>query len=245
MKLHILIIVAHPDDAELSCSGTILSHIAKGYTVGVIDLTEGELGSRGTIYTRRQEATESAKILGLSVRENLQMADGFFENDKTHQLQVIKAIRKYKPEIVITNAIKDRHPDHEKGGELVKTAAFLSGLRKIETFDEQGKPQEAWRPAQIFQMIQSESIIPDFVIDITPFWERKMEAILAFKTQFFQPSSNEGVQTFISSPAFLAFLEARARELGQIVGVQYAEGFTKTKQLLVDDLFEITPKSHL
>lgn len=245
MKIDVLAIVAHPDDAELCCGGTLLRHKAQGYKVGIVDLTEGELGSRGNVHTRREEANHASALLGIDVRENLQLPDGFFTNDAESQLKVIRAIRRYRPTIVITNARQDRHPDHARAGELVKTAAFLSGLHKIHTYDAQGNPQTAWRPAQVFQMIQSEYVEPDFVVDISPYWEKKIQAMFAYKTQFYQPDTQETVQTFISTPSFLAFVEARARQFGQIVGVEYAEGFTKTKQLLVNDLFDITTKSNL
>ncbi|MCS6832801.1 MAG: bacillithiol biosynthesis deacetylase BshB1 [Flammeovirgaceae bacterium] len=247
MKLDILAIVAHPDDAELCCGGTLLRQKAQGYKVGIVDLTEGELGSRGNVHTRREEAKNASDILGIDARENLQLPDGFFANDIESQLKVIRVIRQYRPFIIITNAYKDRHPDHARAGELVKTAAFLSGLPKIHTYDLQGNAQHAWRPAQVFQMIQSEYVEPDFVVDISPYWEKKKQAMFAYKTQFYNPDAleTETVQTFISSPSFLAFVEARARQFGQIVGVEFAEGFTKTKQLLVNNLFDITTKSNL
>jgi N-acetylglucosamine malate deacetylase 1 len=237
MKLDILVFAAHPDDAELGCGGTIAKHISLGYKVGVIDLTRGELGTRGTMQTRDQEAKDSANILGLSVRENLNLRDGFFKNDEEHQLKLIQMIRKYQPEIVLANAIHDRHPDHGKGAALAFDSCFLSGLVKIET-QENGKTQQAWRPKHLYHYIQSQLIVPDFVVDISVHWQTKMDSIKAFKTQFFDPSSNEP-ETFISKPSFLTFLEARAKEFGQSIGVEYAEGFTTKAVIGVDHLFQI------
>lgn len=239
MKLDILVIAAHPDDAELSCSGTIFASIAQGKKVGVIDLTQGELGTRGTAETRREEATNAAKVMQLSVRENLGMRDGFFQNDEAHQLEVIKAIRQYQPEIVLTNAIRDRHPDHAKAADLVRTACFLAGLKRIET-NHTGENQEAWRPKNVYHFIQSDYIEPDFVVDISPYWEQKVKAIKAYKTQFHvSEESKKGEQTFISTPEFMNFLEGRAREYGQSIRVKYGEGFTTEKQIGVVSLFHI------
>lgn len=241
-KLDILVIVAHPDDAELGCGGTIASHIAQGKKVGVVDLTQGELGTRGTAETRKVEAANAARILGLSVRENLGFRDGFFANDEAHQKEVIRVIRKYCPEIVIANAIRDRHPDHGKGAELVRFACFLAGLEKIQTL-ENGEIQKAHRPKNLYHMIQSDYIEPDFVVDISDFWEQKKKAVLAFETQFFNPDQAEkslsGSQTFISTPDFLYFLEGRAREHGQSIRCSYGEGFTKTKQIGIRDLMSL------
>lgn len=239
MKLDILVIAAHPDDAELSCSGTIFASIAQGKKVGVIDLTQGELGTRGTAETRREEAANAAKVMQLSVRENLGMRDGFFQNDEAHQLEVIKAIRQYQPEIVLTNAIRDRHPDHAKAADLVRTACFLAGLKRIET-NHTGENQEAWRPKNVYHFIQSDYIEPDFVVDISPYWEQKVQAIKAYKTQFHvSEESKKGEQTFISTPEFMNFLEGRAREYGQSIRVKYGEGFTTEKQIGVVSLFHI------
>ncbi|WP_053404325.1 bacillithiol biosynthesis deacetylase BshB1 [Persicobacter sp. CCB-QB2] len=241
MKLDILVLAAHPDDAELSCSGTILSHIAQGYKVGIVDLTRGELGTRGSAELRDQEAVASAKIMGLSVRENLAFEDGFFQNDRQHQLEVVKVIRKYRPEIVLCNAQSDRHPDHGKGGELAKTACFLAGLPKIETTLD-GEKQEAWRPKNLYQYIQSNYIQPDFVVDCSDFWEKKVAAIRAFSSQFHTGAagSDEGPQTFISTPGFIDFINARGREFGQHIGVQYAEGFTTIKLIGVKNIFDLS-----
>jgi bacillithiol biosynthesis deacetylase BshB1 len=239
MKLDILVIAAHPDDAELSCAGTILSHISQGRKVGIIDLTQGELGTRGTAQTRQQEATEAAQIMGVDVRENLKFRDGFFSNDEKHQLEVIKTIRKYQPDIVLTNAIRDRHPDHAKSAALVNTSCFLAGLKRIET-SIVGENQTAWRPKNVYYFIQSDYIQPDFVIDISNFWEQKVEAIKAYKTQFHvSEESAKGEQTFISTPEFFYFLEARAREYGQAIRVKYGEGFTTDKQMGTKNLFDL------
>jgi N-acetylglucosamine malate deacetylase 1 len=239
-KLDILVFAAHPDDAELACSGTIAKSISEGKKVGIIDLTKGELGTRGTAQTRKEEAENSTKILGIHIRENLGFADGFFTNDQTHQLAIIQILRKYKPEIVLANAIHDRHPDHARGAELVEQACFLSGLKKIETY-EQNTPehtlQQAWRPKLLFHYIQDQLITPDFVIDISEFWETKKEAIQAFKTQFFSSDSQEPV-TYISTPDFMRFIESRAMEYGHSIGTKYGEGFTKTRQLGMKSFFD-------
>lgn len=239
MKLDILVIAAHPDDAELSCSGTIFSHIAQGKKIGVADLTRGELGTRGSAEIRKQEAEDAAKIMGLAVRENLGFRDGFFTNDEKHQMEVIKIIRKYQPEIVLTNAINDRHPDHAKAANLVKIACFLAGLKRIET-DLLGEQQTAWRPKNLYHFIQSDYITPDFVVDISPYWEQKVAAIRAYKTQFHTSAESvKGEQTFISTPEFMNFLEGRAREMGQAIRTKYGEGFTKDKQIGVESLFDL------
>jgi bacillithiol biosynthesis deacetylase BshB1 len=237
MKLDILVLAAHPDDAELGCSGTIIAHIAMGKKVGILDLTKGELGTRGTAETRRAEAEDASRILGLSVRENMGFADGFFISDEKHQRALIRMIRRYQPDIVLANAIEDRHPDHGKGAQLATDACFLSGLRKIETIDN-GIVQEAWRPKVVYHYIQDRYIKPDFVVDISAFWDKKVEAIRAYKTQFFNQDLNEP-QTYISSPEFLNFIEARAAELGHQIGVRYGEGFTKEKVLGVKSLYDL------
>jgi len=237
MKLDILVFAVHPDDAELGCSGTILKHIAAGKKVGIVDLTRGELGTRGTAETRDQESADSTKILGLQVRENLEMRDGFFRNDEDHQLQIIQMIRKYTPEIVLSNAQHDRHPDHGRAGDLVYDALFLSGLAKVKT-DLDGRKQNAYRPRLLLQYIQDRYINPDILVDVTDFWEKKLECIHAFKTQFFNPDNDEN-QTYISSPDFLKVIEARSREFGKSIGAVHAEGFTSRKLLGVDDLFSL------
>lgn len=238
MKLDILVLAAHPDDAELGCGGTILHHVSLGHKVGVVDFTQGELGTRGTVQTREQEASNSAKILGLSVRDNLKLADGFFKNDETHQRKVIQAIRKYQPEIILANAVYDRHSDHGRAAELASDACFLSGLAKIETSDEQGNPQKPWRPKVVYHYIQSLFIEPDFVMDVSAHWPKKVEAIKAFKTQFYDPNSSEP-QTYISSPDFLRMIESRGVELGHAIGVKYAEGFTVKRYPGVKSLLDL------
>ena len=237
MKLDILVFAVHPDDAELGCSGTILKHVAVGRKVGIIDFTRGELGTRGTVETRDQESADATKILGLHVRENLGMRDGFFKNDEEHQLKIIQTIRKYTPEMVLSNALHDRHPDHGRAADLVYDALFLSGLAKVTTISE-GVEQAAFRPRLLLQYIQDRYIKPDILIDISDFWDKKLECIHAFKTQFSNPDNDEQ-ETYISSPEFLKSIEARSREFGKSIGVVHAEGFTSRKLLGVDDLFEL------
>ncbi len=238
MKLDILVIAAHPDDAELSCAGTILNHVKLGHKVGIVDLTRGELGTRGTALTRKEEAENAAEILGVSLRENLELQDGFFVNDAAHQKKVIKAIRKFRPEIVLGNAIYDRHPDHGRGAELIYESFFYSGLAKIETTDELGNLQQPWRPKALYHFIQTLSLKPDFIVDVSNTWEKKMEAIRAFKTQFYDPASKEP-ETHISSPQFMKLVEARGVEFGSAIGSAYGEGFTIRKTLGVKNLFDI------
>ncbi len=237
-KLDVLVFAAHPDDAELGAGGTIALQTTKGRKVGIIDLTKGELGTRGTTQTRQQEAAASSKILRLSIRENLALPDGFFEDNRESQLKLIRAIRTYQPEIILANAPTDRHIDHGRGAELAKNAAFLAGLRKIETFDAQGQVQEAWRPKALYHYIQDYHLKPSFVIDVGSTWQIKMQAILAFQTQFHNPDLN-APQTPISTPDFLNFLEARAREMGRMIGVSLGEGFIKATPLGVKDLFDL------
>ncbi|WP_219226882.1 bacillithiol biosynthesis deacetylase BshB1 [Pedobacter antarcticus] len=238
MKLDILVLAVHPDDAELGCSGTIMRHIAEGKKVGIVDFTRGELGTRGTAETRDQEAADSAKILGLHVRENLRFRDGFFQNDEAHQLEVVKIIRKYQPEIVLSNALHDRHPDHGRAGDLAETSCFLSGLPKVETSLD-GTDQEAWRPRLVFQYIQDRYIKPDIIVDITPYMEAKIKSIQAFKTQFFNAEVAGGPATYISSPEFFESVIGRAREFGKAIGTTYGEGFTSRKLLGTDSLFQL------
>ncbi|WNJ19874.1 bacillithiol biosynthesis deacetylase BshB1 [Pontibacter sp. G13] len=237
MKLDVLIFAAHPDDAELGCGGTILKWTAAGKKVGIVDLTRGELGSRGTADLRDQEAADSAQILGLSIRENLRFRDGFFVHDESHELAVIQAIRHYRPEIVLANAPSDRHPDHGRGSKLVRDAAFKSGLRMIST-SRDGQVQEHWRPKRLFHYIQDHYLEPSFVVDVTPHWERKMEAIRAFKSQFFDPNAT-GPQTYISSQDFWHFLEARARTMGHRVGATFGEGFISETPLQIHDPLDL------
>jgi N-acetylglucosamine malate deacetylase 1 len=238
LKLDILVLAAHPDDAEISCGGTIAKHVAMGHQVGIVDFTRGELGTRGTPETRAQEAHVAAGILGVQVRDNLGLADGFFQNDPKHQLEVIRAIRKYQPDIVLANAVFDRHIDHGKGASLGYDASFLSGLVKIETLDDHGKPQRAWRPTVVYHYIQSNFIVPDFIVDVSDHFEVKMNAVRAFKTQFYDPSSNEP-ETYISNPGFLRMLEARATEFGHAIGAKYGEGFTVRRFPGVNSLYDL------
>lgn len=234
MKLDILAFGAHPDDIELGCSGTIAKEISLGKKVGIVDLTRGELGTRGSVEIRNSEAAKAAQILGISVRENLDMRDGFFVNDAAHQMKIIQMIRKYQPEIVLCNAIEDRHIDHGKGSKLVSDACFLSGLRMIET-DLDGVNQSAWRPKVVYHYIQWKNIEPDFVVDISDFIDVKMESILAYGSQFYDPNSKEP-ESPISSKNFLDSVKYRAQDLGRIIGTGYAEGFTVERYLAVNSL---------
>ncbi|MEW7291620.1 bacillithiol biosynthesis deacetylase BshB1 [Aquimarina sp. 2304DJ70-9] len=237
MKLDILAIGAHPDDVELSCSGTIAKEIDKGKKVGILDLTKGELGTRGTPEIRDQEAKKAAQILGVLTRENLRFRDGFFVNDENHQLEIIKVLRKYKPEIVLCNAIDDRHIDHGKGSTLVSDSCFLSGLRKIETILE-GKQQEAWRPKHVYHYIQWKNIEPDFVVDISNYIDKKIDSVEAYESQFFDAKSKEP-STPISSKNFLDSIKYRAADLGRIINVEYAEGYTVERYVAVDSIFDL------
>lgn len=237
-KLDILVLPVHPDDAELGCAGTILKHVALGKKVGIVDLTRGELGTRGSAEIRAEEAAAAGKILGLTVRDNLGLPDGFFENTREYQLKVVSAIRKYQPEIVITNAYYDRHPDHGRANQLVEDSAFLAGLRKIETYAD-GVLQEAWRPKLVLHFIQDTYITPDLVIDVTEHWDKKVASVLAFGSQFYNPEWENEPQTYISSPEFLKVVEGRAIEYGKSIGVKYAEGFTSKKILGVESLFDL------
>jgi bacillithiol biosynthesis deacetylase BshB1 len=237
MKLDILAFGAHPDDVELGCAGTILKEISLGKTVGIVDLTRGELGTRGSAEIRDQEANAAAKILGVLVRENLEMRDGFFVNDEKHQLEVIKMIRKYRPEIVLCNAIDDRHIDHAKGSKLVSDACFLSGLRKVETTVD-GESQEAWRPKLVYHYMQWKNLVPDFVVDITGFTDKKIESIVAYRSQFYDANSNEP-ESPITSKNFFESLNYRSQDLGRLVGVDHAEGFTVERYLAVNSLGDL------
>jgi bacillithiol biosynthesis deacetylase BshB1 len=237
MKLDILAFGAHPDDVELGCSGTILKEISLGKTVGIVDLTRGELGTRGSAKIRDQEANAAAKILGVQVRENLEMRDGFFVNDEKHQLEIIKMLRKYQPEIVLCNAVDDRHIDHGKGSKLVSDACFLSGLTKVET-ELEGVIQKAWRPKVVYHYMQWKNLIPDFVVDITGFTDKKIESILAYSSQFYDPTSKEP-ESPISTKNFLESLNYRSRDLGRLVGVDHAEGFTVERYLAVNSLTDL------
>lgn len=237
MKLDILVMAAHPDDAELGCSGTICAEIAKGKKVGILDFTRGELGTRGTPEIRLAESAEATKVLGVHARENLGFRDGFFVNDEEHLMKIIKVIRRYQPEVVLANAIDDRHPDHGKGSALAVDACFKSGLRMIETFEEDGTLQAAWRPKNVFHYIQDRYISPDFIVDISAFWDKKEASIRAFRSQFYDPSSSEP-SSYLSSPEFLEFIESRSREFGHAIGVKYGEGFTSYRKLGVNSVLE-------
>ncbi|UOY06245.1 bacillithiol biosynthesis deacetylase BshB1 [Muricauda sp. SCSIO 64092] len=239
MKLDILVFGAHPDDAELGAGGTIAKEVASGKKVGIVDLTRGELGTRGTPEIRDKEAAKAAEILGISIRENLEFADGFFVNDRPHQLEVIRMIREYRPEIVLCNAIDDRHIDHARGAKLVSDACFLSGLVKIDTkMTGGGQWQEPWRPKGVYHYIQWKNLEPDFVLDVSRFIEKKQEAILAYSSQFFDPNSDEP-ETPISSKNFLDSVNYRARDLGRLVGVEYAEGFTTERYVAIKSLDDL------
>lgn len=237
MKLDILAIGAHPDDVELSCSATLAKEISRGKQVGILDLTRGELGTRGSAEIRDKEAKEAARILGVKVRENLEFSDGFFVNNVAHQLEIIKVIRKYRPEIVLCNAIDDRHIDHGKGAQLVADSCFLSGLRKIETIY-QGNDQAEWRPKHVFHYIQWKNLEPDVVVDVTGFMDKKMDSVKAYASQFYDEKSKEP-ETPISSSNFLDSINYRARDLGRLIGVEHAEGFNVSRHVAVDSLFDL------
>lgn len=237
MKLDILAIAAHPDDVELSASGTLMRYVSEGKKVGIIDLTEGELGTRGTVETRYAETAEASKIMGLSARENLRMADGFFEDNAENKRLIIEQIRKYQPEIVLANSVTDRHPDHGRAGKLIEDACFLAGLRKIET-DLDGVEQLPHRPRLVAHYIQDFYLEPSFVIDVTPFVDRKIEVIKAFKTQFYDPNSPEP-NTPISGEEFFDFIKGRMLNMGRPAGIKYAEGFTVSRVFGVKDLFDV------
>lgn len=237
MKLDILAFGAHPDDVELGCAGTLAKEISLGKKVGIVDLTQGELGTRGSAELRMVEAANAAEIMGVSARENLKMADGFFVNDKAHQLKIIEMVRKYKPDMVICNAVRDRHIDHGKGSSLVSDACFLSGLRKIET-ELDGESQEAWRPKVVYHYMQWRDDKPDFIVDVTGFLDVKIAAIKAYKSQFYDPNSKEP-ETPITSKTFFDSLTYRAEDLGRIVGVKHAEGFTTERYVAVDTISDL------
>lgn len=222
-KLHILAIAVHPDDVELSCAGTLIKHVQKGQQVGILDLTKGELGTRGTPELRLKEAADAAAIMGISIRENAGMADGFFQNNEAHQRTIIHYIRKYQPDIVIANALADRHPDHGRAGRLIADACFLAGLRKIETLHE-GKPQNAWRPKRVFHMIQDRLLEPTLIVDTSGTEDLKMEAIKAYKSQFHDPNSNEPI-TYIATENFLEQIKQRDALMGKRIGVKFGEGY--------------------
>jgi N-acetylglucosamine malate deacetylase 1 len=240
-KLDILAFGAHPDDVELGCGGSLIAAVAEGKKVGIIDLTEGELGTRGTAPVRLKEASLAGEIIGATIRENLGMKDGFFVNDHAHQMAIIEIIRKYQPDIILCNAPEDRHPDHGRAAKLIADAAFLSGLVKIQT-TLNGVAQAAWRPTQVFHYIQSRNLTSNFVVDISAHMDKKMESILAHASQFYNPNSNEP-NTFISSNSFLEFIKGRAKELGQQIGVQYAEGFISEKMIGIQSFDALIQKT--
>ncbi|QOR75953.1 MAG: bacillithiol biosynthesis deacetylase BshB1 [Thermoflavifilum sp.] len=233
-KLDILAIAAHPDDVELSCAGTLMVHVQMGHRVGIVDLTAGELGTRGTPEIRAAEARKATEIMGIEVRENAGLPDGFFQNEREHQLRLIPFIRYFQPDIVLTNAERDRHPDHGRAAQLVEDSCFLSGLRKIETHWK-GRPQQAWRPKHVWHFIQDEDLEPDFIVDISAVMDKKIEAIKAFHSQFLA-SPDDPLQTYISTPAFFEHIVQRAQMWGYRIGVQYGEGFTSRKPLGVGHL---------
>lgn len=238
MKLDILAIGVHPDDVELSCSGTLLKHIAQGYKVGLLDLTLGELGTRGNATIRTQEAMASAQLMGALVREQLDLQDGFFTHSQDNLLKIIAIIRRYCPNIVLANAIQDRHPDHGRAAKLIADACFLSGLIKIETFDG-GVSQAAWRPKNVYHYIQDQALKPDFAVDISDYIDKKFELIMTFKSQFFDPLSKEPI-TPISSKDFLDSVRGKDAVYGRYIGTSYAEGYNVNKVMGVDDLFDLS-----
>ncbi|GAC1597623.1 MAG: bacillithiol biosynthesis deacetylase BshB1 [Ginsengibacter sp.] len=241
MKLDILAFGIHPDDVELGCAGTLIVEIHQNKKVGIIDLSQGELGTRGNKDIRKEEADAAAKIISVSVRENLKMADGFFKNDQEHQLGVITALRKYRPEVIFCNAPEDRHPDHGRSSQLVTDAAFLSGLAKISTKD-QNEEQLPWRPSYVFHYIQDRYLKPDFVVDISSSFDKKIESVKAYKTQFYNPELNE-TETYISSPDFLDSVVYRAKMFGKMIGVKYGEGFISKKTIGLSGLEAIIKKN--
>lgn len=238
MTVDVLAIAAHPDDIEMTCAGTVLSLVAQGKTVAGVDLTRGELGTRGTPEIRLKESAEGAKQMGLAARENMGFRDAFFRNDEEHQMALIPIIRQYRPQIVLTNAPDDRHPDHGRAAELVIQACFYAGLRQIRTVGKDGLPQEAHRPSFIYHFIQDRSLMPDFVVDVSPYWNQKLKAIKAYQSQFFNPDSSEP-QSYISGEPFMKFLEARTREHGHRIGVEFGEGFVSKRMLGITDLFAL------
>lgn len=238
MKIDILAVGIHPDDIELSCSGALLRHAAQGKTFGLLDLGRGELGTRGTPEIRRQEALDSAQVLGAAFRETLDIPDGFFTNHPDHWLKIVRVLRRYQPEIVLCNAPDDRHPDHGRAGKMVAEACFYSGLEKIETLDDAGNKQKKWRPKAVYHYIQDKQLEPDFVVDITPWFRRKMEAILTFRSQFYNPDGSLP-DTPISGKDFLDFMEAKARVFGRPIQVEFAEAFICARTPGVGDLFDL------
>ncbi len=238
MTLDILAVGVHPDDVELSCSGTLLQHIQKGYKIGLLDLTKGELGTRGNAKLRTEEATDSAQLMGALVREQLDLQDGFFGHTEENLRKIITVIRQFQPKIVLANALDDRHPDHARAAKLTADACFLSGLVKVETIGRDGFPQKAWRPANIYHYIQDRALKPDFVVDVTPFEDKKFDLVMAFKSQFFDPLSIEP-KTPISGTEFLEAVRGKDATFGRYIGVRYGEGFNVAKPLGINDLFDV------
>lgn len=238
MKLDILAIGVHPDDVELSCSGTLLKAIDQGRKVGLLDLTRGELGTRGNAEIRQQEAVDAAKLMGALIRENNKMDDGFFRQTRKNIMKIVRVIRKYQPEIVLANAVEDRHPDHARASKLTSDACFIAGLTKVESIDNEGNKQERWRPKAIYHYIQDYHLKPDFVIDITPYFDRKMELIMTFKSQFYDPNSKEP-DSPISSANFMESIRAKNRVFGRPIGADYGEGFNVERTPGVKDLFDL------
>jgi N-acetylglucosamine malate deacetylase 1 len=238
MKLDILAIGVHPDDVELSCCGTLLKHLDLGYSVGLLDLTKGELGTRGNATIRTEEAMISAKLMGIGVREQLDFEDGFFTQNKENLLKIIRILRKYRPEIVFANALEDRHPDHGRAAKLTAEACFLSGLIKIETTDDNGQTQAAWRPKAVYHYIQDRALKPDFVVDISNYMDKKFDCIMAYKTQFFDPLSIEPI-TPISGQSFLDAVKGKDATFGRYIGVSYAEGFNPARTIGINNVFDM------
>ncbi len=236
-KIQVLAVAVHPDDVELCCAGTLMMEKLRGKTTGVVDLTRGELGTRGTPELRLKEAEAAARIMELDIRENLGLTDGFFQNNEENQRKLIRAIRKYQPEIVLASALADRHPDHGRAGKLISDSCFLSGLRKISTMDDQGKEQEQWRPKYVFHFIQDRFYQPSFVYDISQAFDRKLEAIRVYSSQFYSTTyDKDEPQTYISGPEFLDSIIGRAQMLGKMIGVKYAEGFISEKMIGIASL---------
>lgn len=235
IKLDILALAAHPDDVELSCGGTISKYCSMGKNVGIVDFTQGEMGTKGTPELRLEESANAAKAFGLAARENLGLQDVFFENSHENQLRVVSMLRKYRPEILLINSPEDRHPDHVKAAEISKAAVFLAGLKKIETLLD-GKLQDIWRPKAVYHYIQSQFLTPDFVLDVSGHLETRDKAIWCFASQLHNPNSQAG-ETFISSPEFLKMLNARGKVFGHSIGVDFGEGFIGTRNIGVSDLF--------
>ncbi|PGH37222.1 MAG: bacillithiol biosynthesis deacetylase BshB1 [Candidatus Nephrothrix sp. EaCA] len=236
-KIHLLAVGAHPDDVELGCGGTLLKHASMGYSIGIVDLTQGELGTNGSIELRQKEAGHAAAVLGLAVRENLKLQDGFFQHTNEEKLKLVRALRKYQPDVVLGNAYYDRHPDHGRACQLIFEACFLSGLPKVET-EADGKKQAPWRPKALYHYIQSLRLKPDFIVDISDFWEQRMKAIHCYSSQFLNSSAG-GADTYISNPSFLQMTEGRAADFGHSIGVRYGEGFTVRRVLGIDNLMNI------